>query len=329
VWKCVMKWVCNENFGWKKRKRKKKKMKVKGRKKRTNKVVLSSIRFHSFFIFPSWRRKSFTETPREEIIEGDLRRSAGRETEIWEWKEREIEREDDWRRNGERVSWSGQLGTVPKQIRVADHRRSATQSGDEYAETAFSLLPSPRALPLPSFSKKKQSTDWALNRGFDLSGLFSDFWKYVEKESHRERLKPISSIKKFWMSSDFTLPYVNFLFWFFVVGAANDAATTIVVFVLLMTIMLHGFWTDFVLVFGGVFGWSIRVVCEHWKGICLVFEETTKREVLPLSILLFQETSSLNFLLVYMPMLGVWQQLGSRNELVGWIIARENWRIVL
>ncbi|KAK9084061.1 hypothetical protein Scep_030532 [Stephania cephalantha] len=48
--------------------------------------------------------------------------------------------------------------SIPKQIRIRDR----TSSGDEYAGTAFFLSPSPRALPLPSFSKKTQAAECAV-----------------------------------------------------------------------------------------------------------------------------------------------------------------------
>ncbi|KAK9146794.1 hypothetical protein Sjap_006697 [Stephania japonica] len=49
--------------------------------------------------------------------------------------------------------------SIPKQIRVRDR----TSSGDEYAGAAFFLSPSPRALPLPSFSKKMQTAESAVH----------------------------------------------------------------------------------------------------------------------------------------------------------------------
>lgn len=51
----------------------------------------------------------------------------------------------------------GNLSPVPdlKQIRV-----SPVKAGDTYAGSAFSLSPSPRALPLPSFFSKKQGSEF-------------------------------------------------------------------------------------------------------------------------------------------------------------------------
>ncbi|XP_074576294.1 uncharacterized protein LOC141832819 [Curcuma longa] len=47
---------------------------------------------------------------------------------------------------------------IPKQIRLKPPApEAATQARDEYAGSAFHLSPSPRALPLPTFSRAKEA----------------------------------------------------------------------------------------------------------------------------------------------------------------------------
>lgn len=47
---------------------------------------------------------------------------------------------------------------IPKQIRLKPPApEAATEALDEYAGSAFHLSPSPRALPLPSFSRTKEA----------------------------------------------------------------------------------------------------------------------------------------------------------------------------
>ncbi|CAN1149849.1 hypothetical protein LINPERPRIM_LOCUS18528 [Linum perenne] len=50
---------------------------------------------------------------------------------------------------------SERIGSVPRQVRVADGK-PPPHHADVYAGSAFAVSPSPSALPLPSFSKKKQ-----------------------------------------------------------------------------------------------------------------------------------------------------------------------------